>query len=213
MRGKIGGLLAIACATALPCAALAADLASRDSCSLADVHAAQPADSTIAGEAEDAAIAVEALRALPAVHGAPAAPRPAEPSTAAPESYAAHVDLPGYLASAHTERLIGPPEPQNRAFLDVSRSAAGDAGANSLDDLPIGYRDYRAPKERFRALRELKVLRLWDTTAVQVWFGLDRKGRPGLHFRQRNPDEEMPTAKAAPLVEAPPLRSVPLTSP
>jgi hypothetical protein len=48
---------------------------------------------------------------------------------------------------------------------------------------------------------------------MTVWFGLDRRGRPGVHFRQRNPGEQVPAAHAAPYASPPPLRSVPLTSP
>ena len=88
----------------------------------------------------------------------------------------------------------------------------GSAAADSPPDAPLGFRDYRAPKARLRALRELKVLRLWDTSYVSVWFGLDRKGRPGVHFRQRNLSEELPVARRVE-PDAPSLRSVPLTSP
>ncbi len=112
----------------------------------------------------------------------------------------------------------GPPPSPSPA---LSPAAPPDAGAEAPDDefaaAPLAFRDSQAPREKARDLRrwrELKLLRVFDTRELMVWLGLDRKGRPGLHFRQRNPGEEMPEpAQAAFLAEPPPLRAVPLSSP
>jgi hypothetical protein len=100
---------------------------------------------------------------------------------------------------------------------DSQVAAAVPDGIEDFGATPLGYRDSEAPRERIRdlkRLRELKLLRLFDTEELMVWLGLDRRGRPGLHFRQRNLDEAMPpVAQAAFLADPPPLRSVPLTSP
>jgi hypothetical protein len=208
--GTIGLRLAASTIALLPLAlpANAAGLRASRSCSLADAHAALPAvEPDVASTSSETAIAVEALRPLPAVATSSAAPpvtpeqSPDYPSRSAPQDF---------LVPAETARdfAAGPPEPLQA----VERSAAVDA-SGPPQDAPLAFRDYRAPKERFRAWRELRLLRLWDDARVSVWFGLDKKGHPGLHFRQRNPGEEIPLARATPYGEAPPLRSVPLTSP
>jgi hypothetical protein len=128
----------------------------------------------------------------------------------------------GPLAAAHgSDGIHGraewqrPPESTAPGMLD----APGDAAAHEdeLAAAPLAFRDSNAPREKARDLRrwrELKLLRLLDTQELMVWLGLDRKGRPGLHFRQRNPGEAMPPpAQAAFLADPPPLRAVPLTSP
>jgi hypothetical protein len=110
---------------------------------------------------------------------------------------------------------LRPPESTAPGLLD----APGDEAAreDELAQAPLAFRDSDAPREKARDLRrwrELKLLRLLDTQELMVWLGLDRKGRPGLHFRQRNPGEAMPPpAQAALLAEPPPLRAVPLTAP
>lgn len=203
--GKFGLGLAASTMALLVVPAHGAGLRASRSCSMADAHSALPAAEAVPGTSETA-IAVEALRPLPTVaalsspHAAPEI-APDYEVRAVPENFIARHDEP-------KDEAAGPPEP----LRSVERSAAIDA-TGAPEDAPLAFRDYRAPKERFRAWRELRVLRLWDDARVSVWFGLDRKGRPGLHFRQRNPGEEVPLAHAAPYAEAPPLRSVPLTSP
>jgi hypothetical protein len=186
------GPLLVSAALLLPLSSVvrAGELGADDSCSRADAHSSPAHDGAATRiETVEAALAIEATRPLPLL--APAG------STDAPVPAA---DFPGTAPRALA-------------------AAAAAAAAARLDPAttPLGFRDSAAPRERIRdlkRLRELKLLRLFDTEELMVWLGLDRRGRPGLHFRQRNLDEAMPpVAQAAFLVEPPPLRSVPLTAP
>jgi hypothetical protein len=204
---RVGKLAAPLCGVllALPLAALAQkhELDADDRCSRADAETSAPAES--AGPAtpgrqdggpepsSESALTAEATRPLPAV--APAAPGAAQ---ALPERFEAR------SARVAPERVADP------ADVTVPRRAEREAPPGSVEML--GFHDYRAPRERFRAIRELKLLHLWDTTRITVWFGLDRKGRPGVHFRQRNPGEELVAQAPEALVSPPPLRSVPLSA-
>ena len=202
-----GSLLAAGAAlTLLPAFApvRAGELGAEESCSRADAHASQALDGPATrDETVEAALAIETARPLPAIAPGP----PAVPGIGRDESVEATAPQPRpvWLRPDETapQGLLGEP-------VDVPR----DADATSA---PLAFRDSAAPRERardLRRLRELKLLRLFDTRELMVWLGLDRKGRPGLHFRQRNPGESMPVpAQAAFLAEPPPLRSVPLTSP
>jgi hypothetical protein len=88
-------------------------------------------------------------------------------------------------------------------------------------DLPADPRDAMGPThfadrigliERLKSLRRLRLLRLWDSARITVFFGIDRKGVAGLHVQQQDPND-LPAARLgyAPL-ELPPLRAVPLNS-
>jgi hypothetical protein len=191
-----GALLALLARTP---AVDAGELGGEDSCSRADAHSTQSHEGAPTRiETVEAALAIEATRPLPAFVAAGAAAVHMEPSLSdgtPPDAAPPHA-VPGDAAPVAAE--------------------ATDR-VEELGTTPLGYRDSDAPRERIRdlkRLRELKLLRLFDTESLMVWLGLDRRGRPGLHFRQRNLDEEMPpVAQAAYLVDPPTPRSVPLTSP
>jgi hypothetical protein len=234
MRGALlAASAALALVPAIP-AAWAGELGGEESCSRADAHATQPHDgASTPAETAEAALAVEATRPLPAVERAgPVQDERVEAAgetieamdpTAVAAGRAATVELePGRVdldASGHgifTRLPDGfvPPTAAASGPLAAARAAGLLDGAGAA---PLGFRDSAAPRERLRdlkRLRELKLLRLFDTSELMVWLGLDRKGRPGLHFRQRNPGEDLPPpAQAAFLSDPPPLRSVPLTAP
>lgn len=207
--GRRGRCAAAGALTLLPLllTAHAGGLRPSRSCSMADAHASRaavPADGAVG--TSEAAITAEALRPLPAVAAVGGAPDAVDAAIdvearTVPRDFTVPTDV-------SREAVAGPPEPLQA----VERSTAVDV-SGAPEDAPLAFRDYRAPKERFRAWRELRVLRLWDDTRITVWFGLDRKGRPGLHFRQRNPGEAVPAAPSAAFTDAPPLRSVPLSGP
>lgn len=175
--------LSAAVAFHCPAPASAADLGAAERCSPADAYTAQAHDGD---------------RGL---H---------EAADAAVESEAAR-GLSRLVATIGT-RVDGGGEPRGAGDREPRRGPDAVALGAAL----LGFRDAGAPRERLRdlrALRELKLLRLLDTSSTMVWLGLDRKGRPGLHFRQRERGEELPVATSAALFDAPPLRTVALTSP
>jgi hypothetical protein len=182
----------------------AGELGGEDSCSRADAHSAQPHEGAPTRiETVEAALAIEATRPLPAFVATGAAAAPVESKLAD--------DTPQGANRTGAAPVQTPPVEGTPA------AAAAIDRAEEFGTTPLGYRDSDAPRERIRdlkRLRELKLLRLFDTESLMVWLGLDRRGRPGLYFRQRNLDEAMPpAAQAAYLLDPPPLRSVPLTSP
>jgi hypothetical protein len=202
MRGPL--LVAGAALALLPLASdvRAGELGGGESCSRADAHSAPPHEGVPTRiESVEAALAIEATRPLPAFAAAGAAGvrMPPTPST---ETYDA--------TPPHATPVHAPPD-------EPAPLAAPTDRAEEFGTAPLGYRDSEAPRERIRdlkRLREFKLLRLFDTESLMVWLGLDRRGRPGLYFRQRNLDEAIPpAAQAAYLVDPPPLRSVPITSP
>jgi hypothetical protein len=65
---------------------------------------------------------------------------------------------------------------------------------------------------RFKALSRLRILRLWDTPRVTVFFGVDHAGHAGLHVQQQDPYDVAPIRLTSALAVAPPLRAVPLAS-
>jgi hypothetical protein len=215
-RGFCSGALAAGtlATLALAAPAHAGEFGRSHACSRADAHSGRAIASVEAPE--DAALAAEALRALPAAptssrtspaaFGAPVAAPPDEHARVprpVPAEFATQED-----GTARSTAEDAPPD----AAAALEHSAALDVDGPP-EAAPLAFRDYRAPRERFRSWRELRVLRLWDNARMTVWFGLDRRGRPGVHFRQRNPGEAIPLAHAEPYVAPPPLRSVPLTSP
>jgi hypothetical protein len=61
-------------------------------------------------------------------------------------------------------------------------------------------------------MTRLRILRLWDSARMTVFFGFDHAGHAGLHVQQQDPGFTPSLhVKALPL-ELPPLRSVPLGS-
>jgi hypothetical protein len=194
MRGPLlvaGAALALLARTP---AVHAGELGDEDSCSRADAHSTQPHEGAPTRiETVEAALAIEATRPLPAFVATDAAAVRVHPTLSAATPPDAPPAGATQVAAAATDRV------------------------EEFGTTPLGYRDSEAPRERIRdlkRLRELKLLRLFDTESLMVWLGLDRRGRPGIYFRQRNLDEAMPpVAQAAFLADPPPLRSVPLTSP
>ena len=69
--------------------------------------------------------------------------------------------------------------------------------------------DVAAP---FKALSRLRILRLWDTPRVTVFFGVDHAGHAGVHVQQQDPYDVAPIRLSSAFSLAPPLRSVPLAS-
>lgn len=65
---------------------------------------------------------------------------------------------------------------------------------------------------RLKALSRLRILRLWDSARVTVFFGLDRAGHAGLHIQQQDPNDLPPLRLRSVPIELPPLRAVPLGS-
>jgi hypothetical protein len=55
------------------------------------------------------------------------------------------------------------------------------------------FADHDDPHVQLRALRHVRVLRLWDDRRLSVFVGLNRAGVPGLHFQQRDPDDPPPS--------------------
>ena len=65
---------------------------------------------------------------------------------------------------------------------------------------------------RLKALSRLRILRLWDSSRVTVFFGLDHAGHAGLHIQQQDPHDLPPLRLRSVPFELPPLRAVPLGS-
>jgi hypothetical protein len=59
-----------------------------------------------------------------------------------------------------------------------------------LSDLP--FRDQEPFVNRLRDIRALPFLTLWNSTGATLYVGIDRKGNPGLHLRQKGRDESAP---------------------
>ena len=65
---------------------------------------------------------------------------------------------------------------------------------------------------RFKALSRLRILRLWDSPRVTVFFGVDHAGHAGLHVQQQDPYDVAPIRLTSALTVVPSLRAVPLAS-
>lgn len=65
---------------------------------------------------------------------------------------------------------------------------------------------------RLQALSRLRILRLWDSSRVTVFFGLDHSGHAGLHIQQQDPNDLPPLRLRSVPLDLPPLRAVPLGS-
>ncbi len=65
---------------------------------------------------------------------------------------------------------------------------------------------------RLRALSRLRILRLWDSSRVTVFLGIDHAGHAGLHIQQQDPNDLPPMRMRRMPMELPPLRAVPLAS-
>ena len=65
---------------------------------------------------------------------------------------------------------------------------------------------------RLKALSRLRILRLWDSSRVTVFFGLDHSGHAGLHIQQQDPHDLPPMRLKNVPFDLPPLRAVPLGS-
>ena len=89
-------------------------------------------------------------------------------------------------------RMFEPPAPR-RAWT-----------ARFVDSIDVG--------ARLKALSRLRILRLWDSSRVTVFFGLDHAGHAGLHIQQQDPHDLPPLRLRSVPFEPPPLRAVPLGS-
>ena len=94
-----------------------------------------------------------------------------------------------------------PPAPARTSEPPVPRRAWT---ARFVDSFDVG--------ARLKALSRLRILRLWDSSRVTVFFGLDRAGHAGLHIQQQDPNELPPLRLRSAPFDLPPLRAVPLGS-
>lgn len=90
-------------------------------------------------------------------------------------------------------RIAEPPPPPRRAWT-----------ARFVDSFDV--------RERLRSLSRLRILRLWDSARVTVFFGLDHAGHAGLHVQQQDPHDFPPLRLRQAPVEVPPLRPARLVS-
>jgi hypothetical protein len=70
------------------------------------------------------------------------------------------------------------------------------------------FADHNDPQGQLRALRHLRVLRLWDDRHLSVFVGLNREGLPGLHFQRRDPSDLPPSAPGTISSDLPLLRAL-----
>jgi hypothetical protein len=64
---------------------------------------------------------------------------------------------------------------------------------------------------RISHIKSLKLVPLWDGRRLTVYFGVDRRGMPGLHIQQQDPSYAARVAMQPPSVTVP-LRAVPLNA-
>lgn len=105
---------------------------------------------------------------------------------------ARNADRSGTAAIAAEARRILP------AYATASAATpAADPGASLLGGRFTALADRASLIDRMRTSPRLRILRLWDTRKVTVYFGVDRRGFAGLHVAQQDPRDDLNTPTLA----------------